>query len=70
MSTLKNEYLDEKMAAMDRALSPRTDEELIEPIIFDNDVPKRMLYPYIKRDADGELPQFVRTAQKRDSLAG
>lgn len=56
MSTLKNEYLDEKMAAMDRALSPRTEEDLIEPIIFDNDVPKRMLYPYIKRDADGATP--------------
>ncbi len=59
MSNLKSEYLKEAMAAMDRALVPRTEEGLIEPIEFPNAAPQKMLYPYFKRDADGMISPII-----------
>lgn len=56
MSTLKNEYLNEAMAAMDQALMPRTEEGLIEPIDFFNAAPQKLQFPHIKRDSDGATP--------------
>lgn len=59
MSTLKNEYLEEAVAAMDRALLPRTEDGLIEPIEFSNTAPQKMLYPYFKRNSDGMTSPII-----------
>ncbi len=53
MSNLKNEYLEGAMVAMDRALTPRTEEGLVEPIEFPDAAPPKMLYPCFKRDSNG-----------------
>ena len=59
MSNLKTENFKEAMAAMDRALMPRTEEGLIEPIEFPNDAPQKMLYPYFKRDTNGLISPII-----------
>lgn len=59
MGTLKNEYLDEAMTAMDRALIPRTEEGLVEPIEFFDAAPKKMLLPHFKRDDDGATTPII-----------
>lgn len=56
---MKNEYLVEATAAMDRALLPRTEDGLIEPIEFPDAAPQKMLYPYFKRNADGMISPII-----------
>lgn len=59
MNTLKSEYLDGAMVAMDRALMPQTEDGLVEPIEFPDAAPQKMLYPYFKRDCNGMTSPII-----------
>lgn len=59
MCNLKSEYLKEAMVAVDRALLPRTEEGLIEPIEFLDAAPQKRLYPHFKRDSNGMTSPII-----------
>lgn len=47
------------LRAMDRALAPRNQNGLIEPMIFDNQAPETLIFPAVTPDANGRItPMF------------